>query len=75
MGYIGQPNHSDVQEAIDEIASCCQSAGKPIGIFGATPQAVDPYIAEGYRLITIGIDTMTMATAARAAIERVREST
>lgn len=75
MGRLGQLDHPDVMEAIDEVARCCQSAGKPIGIFGATPQAVEPYIQRGYRLITVGIDTMTMATAARETVARVRTLT
>ena len=53
MGYLGRPNHPVVQEAIDEIARCCQSAGKTIGIFGATPQAVEPYIKKAIGLLRL----------------------
>ena len=72
MGRIGQVDHPEVQGAIDEVQRCCQSAGKTLGIFGATPEAVEPYVEKGYRLITVSIDTMTIARAARESVARIR---
>ena len=38
MGRIGQVDHPEVKEAIDEIARCCDSTGTTLGIFGARPR-------------------------------------
>ena len=36
-----------------------------LGIFGATVEAAEPYIQNGYTLIAVGIDTLLMGQAAR----------
>ena len=73
MGRIGEIDHPEVSQAIDEIARCCRAFGKPLGIFGATPEAVEPYIKQNYRLIAVGIDTMSIARSARDTVKKIRE--
>ena len=72
MGRIGQVDHPEVREAIDEVRRCCESAGKILGVFGATPEAVKPYMEQGFKLITVGIDTMTLARTARDTVQNIR---
>lgn len=64
MGKIGLTTDPDVQLAISKVARAAEQAQIPLGIFGATAEAVDPYIQSGYTLIAIGIDSMLIANAA-----------
>ena len=65
MGKMGQVNDPEIQDAIARVKQCADEVGIPTGIFGASPEAVRPYIEDGYSLIAIGIDTMIFGEAAR----------
>jgi 2-keto-3-deoxy-L-rhamnonate aldolase RhmA len=65
MGLMGQVDHPEVIAAIDRVTIACRTAGKPLGIFGLSAEAVKPYIDQGYTLITAGVDTLLMAQAAK----------
>jgi 4-hydroxy-2-oxoheptanedioate aldolase len=65
MGKMGQVNDPDIQDAITRVKQCADKANIPTGIFGASPEAVRPYIEDGFTLIAIGIDTMIFGDAAR----------
>lgn len=72
MGLVGQVEHPEVQEAIDRVTQVCRSAGTPLGIFGVTAEAVQPYIALGYTLIVAGVDTLMLGATARQILEQIR---
>ncbi len=72
MGKPGRINDPSVQRAISEITACAEKAGIPLGIFGPTAESVQPYIDLGYSLITVGIDTMILGSAAKALITQLR---
>jgi len=65
MGKTGLVNDPEVQDAISKLKKCADKANIPTGIFGANPEAVKPYIEEGYTLIVVGIDTMIFGDAAK----------
>ena len=65
MGKIGNVTDPDVQNAILHVKNRAEQAKIPLGIFGATAEAVDPYIRSGYTLIAVGIDAMMLGNAAR----------
>jgi len=64
MGKTGLINDPEVQKAIKQIKNQTIQAKIPIGIFGATPEAVKSYIKSDYTLIAVGIDTMQIVNAA-----------
>ena len=64
MGKTGLVNDPEVQDAISMVKKCADRANIPMGIFGASPEAVKAYVEEGYVLIAIGIDTVIFANAA-----------
>ena len=66
MGMTGQVTAPEVQQAISQVKVRAQKAGMPLGIFGPTVEAVRPYIAEGYTLIAVGIDTLLLGAAAKS---------
>jgi 2-dehydro-3-deoxyglucarate aldolase len=72
LGRPGAVDHPDVTGAIERVREACAGAGLPIGIFGVTPDAVQPYIARGFTMIVVGVDTILMASAAATALKAVR---
>jgi len=74
MGLSGQVQHPDVKAAIQHVAKVCFEANKPIGIFGLTAEAVKPYIAQGFRFIVCGADTVLLGNAARQLLQQLREN-
>ena len=65
LGRMGQVDHPDVVAAIDRVTQVCRAATIPLGVFGVTAQAVQPYIERGYTLIVAGVDTLMLAGAAQ----------
>ncbi len=64
LGLLGQVQAPEVVAAIERVTAVAQKAGKPLGIFGTTVEAVRPYQAKGYTLLTVGTDTLLMNSAA-----------
>lgn len=56
LGVAGQFDHPAYEEAISVIEATCRSANLPIGIFGMTPERVQPFIARGFAWLVTGID-------------------
>lgn len=73
MGRMGDVEHPEVVAAIDRVTSVCQDAGIPLGIFGVTAEAVTPWIAKGYSLITASVDALLLGTAARSIRQAVAD--
>jgi 2-keto-3-deoxy-L-rhamnonate aldolase RhmA len=73
LGRPGAVDHPDVTGAIERVREACVEAGLPVGIFGVTPEAVQPYIARGFTMIVVGVDTLLLAHAAAAALKAVRD--
>ena len=65
LGKIGQVDSPEVVEAIQRVTSVCRAAGIRLGIFGVTPDAIRPYLEQGYTLITAGVDTLFLIQAAK----------
>jgi 2-keto-3-deoxy-L-rhamnonate aldolase RhmA len=72
MGLVGQVAHPEVVAAIDQVTQVCQAAGMPLGIFGVSAEAVQPYIGRGYTLIVVGADGMLLGHAAAHILAEVR---
>jgi len=65
MGKMGRPDDADVVAAIGRVTTGAGKKDVPLGIFGATADAVKPYIDQGYSLIAVGMDTLLLSRAAR----------
>lgn len=74
LGLMGQVDHPDVAAAIQRVTEACLAAGMRLGIFGMSATAVNPYIAQGYTLITAGIDTALLGQAAGELLTAVRQT-
>lgn len=65
LGRLGEVTHPEVTAAIERVTQICRAVNLPLGIFGLTPEAVQPYIDRGYTLLAVSIDTVLLGTAAR----------
>ena len=65
MGKMGQTDDPDVRAAIAKVSEGAHKRKMPLGIFGASVDAVQPYIDNGYNLITVGVDTLLLIQSAK----------
>lgn len=63
LGHLGNPGHPDVQVAVSNALANIVAAGKPAGIYAATPAAARSYADQGASFIAVGIDAALLATA------------
>jgi 2-keto-3-deoxy-L-rhamnonate aldolase RhmA len=73
MGLPGQVEHPDVQDAIQHVAGVCFDARMPIGIFGMTAEAVQPYIEQGFTYVVVGVDTVMLGNAVGQLLQQLRD--
>jgi len=73
LGHIGNPGHPDVQEAVLGAISAIAAAGKPAGVYGATPEAAQRYADAGATFVMVGVDTMLLSKAINDLAARFKE--
>jgi len=64
MGYMGNPGHDKVQQAIRQSLGEIQSAGKPAGILAVTEADAQRYLEWGFNFVAVGIDAGLLRQAA-----------
>lgn len=72
LGHTGDISHTNVQTAIKKISQGCINHNTQLGIFGVSAEDVEPYKAQGFSLLTVGVDTLFVESAAMAALSRLR---
>ncbi|MBD2797465.1 4-hydroxy-2-oxoheptanedioate aldolase [Xenorhabdus sp. 18] len=70
MGYIGNPQHPEVQAAIEQAIAQIQSFGKAAGILMTDTDAAQHYLNLGARFVAVGVDTILLTGAANALAKR-----
>lgn len=70
MGYLGQPQHPEVQKVIDDAIIRIAKAGKAPGILMANEALAQHYLALGALFVAVGVDTTLLARAAEQLAER-----
>ena len=73
MGKMGDVDDPDVIAAIDTVAEVCKKKHIPLGYFGTSVDAVQPYIDKGYGLICAGVDAGFVASGATGVVESLRD--
>ena len=58
MGYIGQPNHPEVQAMIEKLVRQIHAAGRVAGTVAYTNEALDKAKERGFQFITYGVTAM-----------------
>lgn len=74
LGKMGQLDDPAVVVAIDRVIAACQAAGMPIGCFGATAAAVQPFIVSGCTLVVAGSDALHLAASATALLRELQRA-
>jgi 2-dehydro-3-deoxyglucarate aldolase len=72
LGRLGEVTHPAVVSAIEHVTQVCQDAHMPLGIFGMSAEAVQPYIKRGYTLLAVSIDTVLLGNAARQMLAQLK---
>jgi 2-keto-3-deoxy-L-rhamnonate aldolase RhmA len=75
MSLLGQTDHPDVEAAIQTVLAAAKKAGVACGIVALDPDAANKRVAQGFTLITLGIDVLMLIGAAKAALGKVTRST
>jgi 4-hydroxy-2-oxoheptanedioate aldolase len=61
LGYLGNPAHPKVQEAISYALDRCKAAGKPAGILTSVKEEAELYIRKGFSFVAVGTDAGLLA--------------
>ena len=72
FGHIGNPQHAEVQKAIEEAARVIRSAGKGAGILTANEDEARRYIGWGYTFVAVGSDTGLLSRSADALAKKFK---
>jgi 4-hydroxy-2-oxoheptanedioate aldolase len=64
MGHRNQPNHPEVQEAIDRAVARIRKCGKAPGILATDERLARRYLEAGALFVAVGVDTSLLAKAA-----------
>ena len=71
MGYLGQPNHPEVQAAMAQALRDIAASGKAPGTLAGSPETVRTHTANGAKFLGIGSDTALLASASKGLLSSV----
>ena len=71
-GKPGAVDDVEIQNAMAKVAAACQANQVVLGIFGINADAVLPSIEQGASLITVGIDSVFLGSAAKNCVDTLR---
>ncbi|HET9714872.1 MAG TPA: aldolase/citrate lyase family protein [Pseudolabrys sp.] len=66
LGHLGNPQHPEVQAAIEDAAGRLRAIGKPAGILTANEEEARKYMEWGYLFVAVGADVGLLARNADA---------
>ncbi|HEJ9096787.1 2-dehydro-3-deoxyglucarate aldolase [Serratia odorifera] len=74
LGYLGQPNHPEVQAVIRHIFDRAKTAGKPSGILAPAEADARRYLQWGAQFVAVGSDLGVLRNATQALCDRFKTS-
>ncbi len=74
LGHLGNPQHSDVQAAIEDAVKRLKVLGKPAGILTSNEDEARRYIGWGYLFVAVGADVGLLARNADALARKFKTS-
>jgi 2-keto-3-deoxy-L-rhamnonate aldolase RhmA len=69
MGHLGDPSHSEVQEAIGKIEKAVYASGKVLATVTGTWEDAKKKYDKGYQILLLFSDTVSLGKAAREKVE------
>jgi 2-keto-3-deoxy-L-rhamnonate aldolase RhmA len=73
LGKTGQVDDPEVVAAINHVRDTCIGHNVRLGYFGATAQAAQPYIAQGFTLVTAGTDALLLTKSAADTLKTLKK--
>ncbi|MBW7981191.1 2-dehydro-3-deoxyglucarate aldolase [Enterobacillus tribolii] len=73
LGYLGQPNHPEVQRVIQHIFERAAAHGKPCGILAPAEADARRYLEWGARFVAVGSDLGVFRSATQALCDRFKK--
>ncbi len=73
LGYLGQPNHPEVQKVIKYVFERAKAAGKPSGILAPVEADARRYIEWGASFVAVGSDLGVFRNATQALSDRFKK--
>lgn len=71
-GYIGDTDHPEIEQIIQEALATIRKSGKAAGILAFNEEEVQTYAEQGANFIGIGVDLVMLAKQVRGAIGKYR---
>ncbi|MNT24645.1 4-hydroxy-2-oxo-heptane-1,7-dioate aldolase [compost metagenome] len=75
MGYLGQPEHPEVEKTIDDAIARIVRSGKAAGILHSGVAQAKHYLALGATFVAVGVDAVLLARAAEALAGQFKDLT
>jgi 4-hydroxy-2-oxoheptanedioate aldolase len=72
LGHIGNPQHHDVQTALEDAVRRLTKVGKPAGILTVNEDEAGRYIGWGYLFVAVGVDVALLARSADGLAKRFK---
>jgi 4-hydroxy-2-oxoheptanedioate aldolase len=72
LGHLGNPQHPEVQSAIEDAAKRLKAVGKPAGILTGSEEEARRYIEWGYLFVAVGVDVGLLARNADALAKKFK---
>jgi len=72
FGHIGNPQHAEVQQALEQSVKRLKAVGKPAGILTLNEEEARRYIGWGYTFVAVGSDTGLLARGADALAKKFK---
>jgi 2-dehydro-3-deoxyglucarate aldolase len=63
LGMLGKLEAKELRLAMGQVRNICIDAGVPLGILGVSGAAVRPFVADGFTLVSVGVDTALLRSA------------
>jgi 2-dehydro-3-deoxyglucarate aldolase/4-hydroxy-2-oxoheptanedioate aldolase len=74
LGKPGQVNDAGVLEAMQSVRDACLDKKLALGFFGVSPEAVRPWMEQGFTLITVGVDTLFLLSSAQNTLAALKSN-
>ena len=74
LGHLGNPQHPNVQKAIEDAGRRLKTIGKPAGILTGNEEEARRYIGWGYLFVAVGADVGLLARNADALAKKFKSS-
>jgi 2-dehydro-3-deoxyglucarate aldolase len=73
LGYLGQPNHPEVQKAMARVLSAAREHQKPVGILAPGEEDARRYMAQGMTFVAVGGDVGLLRTASKGLADKFKQ--